>query len=118
MFARGPVSTDGAQGTDTQAVGRVEVSTFRWGCVCTRRKRSEDSEGQKVTSRRPCFSGGLHLQTNMNVGGIFPGLQPQPERHAVPTPSVTLGKPLGLLEPPFGISNLGITVTVTSQSCL
>lgn len=28
VFACGPVSADGAQGADTQAVGRVEVSTF------------------------------------------------------------------------------------------
>lgn len=88
------------------------------GMCLHEKKKEEDSEAQKVTSWRPCFSGGLNLQTNTNVAGSSPGLQPQPECHAVPTPSVTLGKPLGLLEPLFGISNLGIIVTVTSQSCL
>lgn len=28
VFARGPVPTNGTQGTDTQAVGRVEVGAF------------------------------------------------------------------------------------------
>lgn len=28
VFACGPVPTDGTQGADTQAVGRIEVGTF------------------------------------------------------------------------------------------
>lgn len=78
-------------------------------------KRVRTQEGQKVTSQRPCPSGGLDLQTNMSVLGLSPGIQAG--MHAVPIPSGTLRKPLGLLESLFSISDLEMVVTATSQSC-
>lgn len=73
-------------------------------------------EGWEVTSQKPPSPGGLDSGTNMSVLGISPGLQPQPDLGAIPTPSVTLGRSLGMLEPPFCIYILGMVVILTSQS--